>query len=176
MSLRMPSGLPARVIQVLKDYLPAELDLIDIEEGSDFVTPDVAVDNYHEWDRHLFTKPYPAISMAVLRARVLEIQPVSFGSRIHAIYEIDVKAHVALDAGSDDALRLQQLAFRYATGIARVLAVQKNGLETAADPVIRDKTYVRLRELRWGPEVNQREGQMTRTATVGIDIDKTESR
>lgn len=174
MSLHLASGIPARVIQVLKDYLPAELDLIDAEEG-EFTTPDIAADAYFEWERPLGVK-FPMFTMAVRRARVLEVQPVNFGSRMHAIYEIDVMAHVGLDTASDDALKLQKLAFRYGSGMARVLCIQKAGLETIADPVIRDKTYVRLRELRWGPEEAQARGQMTRTATVGLDIDKTESR
>lgn len=178
MSLRMPSGLPARIIQVLNDYLPAELDLIDAEEG-EFATPDIGAADYHEWDRPLITR-FPAVTMAVTRARVLEVQPVNFGSRVHAIYEVDLKAHTALATASEDALKLQKLAFRYATGILRVLCVQKVGLETAADPTEYGspgaRVIVRARELRWGPTEGQETGQQTRTATVGIDVDKTEAR
>ncbi len=51
MSPRMMSGLPARIIQVLKDFLPAELDLIDAEEADGITTPDIPTAGYYQWDK-----------------------------------------------------------------------------------------------------------------------------
>jgi hypothetical protein len=172
MSIHGPSGLAARIIQVLKDYLPAELDLIDTEEGG-LTTPDIAANAYHEWDRKLVTA-FPAVTMAIRRGRPLEVLPVNFGSRSHAIYEVDLFSHV-LAGGSDDGLRLQDLCFRYSTGMYRVLTILKTGLETAADPVRRVQ-MVRSRSFDWGPTEEQATGTIVRTAVTGIDVEKLEAR
>lgn len=173
MPLRGPSGLPARIIQVLRDFLPAELALIDGEEG-EFTTPSPAAGSYHEWDRPLIPV-FPAITLAALRARPRQVHAQGFGNRLDATYEVDIKVHVQISAGSDDARRLQNLCFRYAMGVERVLCHTKDQLQTAADPTPYASECA-PRSMEWGPTQAQESGQQTRTATVGVDVRKIETR
>jgi len=176
----MASGLPTRIIEVLRDYLPAELDLIDTEQADGIVTPDVPTDRYWEWDRPLLPS-FPAVTIAVGRARPVETLPAGQGSRLHAWYDVEVKFHV--DAGVADGLAgaydtaqvLQRLCFRYGAAGYRVLCDQKDRLQTVADPTLYAH-QVRLVEVRWGPEQSQESGQKTRTAVVAVEVRKIEAR
>jgi len=172
MSIRIASGLPERIIQVLKDFLPAELDLIDAEEWGE-ATPDVAVADYHPWDRPLITK-FPAITVAVLRARPLETHPQPFGSEVHWSIDVDVSAHFSVTQ-DDTWQRMQVHCFRYGAGLFRVLCIQKVLLETSGDPNLWAHD-VRCRDLRFGPETAQAGGTVTRTVTLGIEVTKIETR
>ena len=53
MSLNLFLGLHNRVIQVLKDYLPAALDAIDTEQATGDVTPDVQSEDYRVARRYM---------------------------------------------------------------------------------------------------------------------------
>jgi len=73
MSTPLGSDIEARIIQVLSDYLPAELDLVDVQRGG-AATPDIGT--YLAGPRpaqHLF----PAITVNVARYEPTEIRPVS---------------------------------------------------------------------------------------------------
>jgi len=174
MSLRMASPIPARVIQVLQDYLPAELDLIDGEEGGD-ATPDIVV--FYQWDRQvLSTSEAPAITVELHGISPIDVKPDTFGRRLDAEYLMNVKVHVQRSQGSDDALRLQVLTHRYVAGIFRVLCVMKEGLETAADPTRFAESVTPGDEpIDLGPDIDQT-GTVVRTASVPIRIRRREPR
>jgi len=172
MTLRMGSGLSQRIIQVLKDYLPGEVSMVDGEEGG-AATPAVPAANYHTWDRPLPTS-FPAITVSVNRPRPLGVLPELFGSRIHANYEVTIKVHV-LCSGTDGPLQLQEQCYRYSAAVIRVLCIRFTGLETVADPV-RNVSMVRWREADFGPTAEQAGGAVARTAMIGVDVEKTEAR
>ena len=174
MTLRVASPIETRVAQVLQDYLPAEIDLIDAEEG-EFTTPDVPAANYHLWDRRI-VPGFPAICTRLSRTRPAETRPEGFGARFSAYHELDVLVHVQLATAGEDALKLKKLIQRYTAGIYRVLCVEKEGLQTAADPT-RFAHLVTLRgPIDYGPEVNQESGTAVRTGTVPVDVWRIESR
>ena len=171
MSLRMANGLPERIVQVLRDFLPAELDLIDSEEGGT-ATPDVADADVHEWPRSLINS-FPAITVNVLNTRNMATHSTSFGGEVHALHDVDIAAHVAVAGDNKDAPRLQTLIFRYASGIYRVLCVKKVMLETSGDPT----TFahdVAWRTMNYGPLSAQAGGTVTRSAVVGVEVRKVE--
>ena len=76
MALRMASAIPARVIQVLQDRLPAELDLIDAEEADGITTGDVSNEDYFEFDRDmLHADQFPAVTLNLREIDPIEVLP-----------------------------------------------------------------------------------------------------
>jgi hypothetical protein len=171
-TMRMTVGLGARIIQVVRDFLPAELNLVDSDNGG-LATPDIPNANMFEWNRPLINA-FPALVLAFSSPQIIEMRGLLMGDRLHAIYPVDVRVHV-LGEGPDDAHRLQELSFRYVLALTRILTDQKHGLETALDPV-RYVHLVRLRGVFFGPDVNQDEGQITRTSAVMLDVERIEQR
>ena len=167
MALRMMSALPARIIQVLIDYLPTELNLIDAEEADGITTGDIAAGNYYEWDRQTIPE-YPACSIRVVSSSPIEIQPDLFGRQAYVRHRIDVMFHVTNKEG--DALRLQKLLFRYVTGAMRVLCVMYEGLQTALDPVRYVSLVTWTDRAVYGPDEEQDDGSIVRTATLPLDV------
>lgn len=173
MSLLMGVGLIDRVIQVLRDYLSVEIDRVDGLAGGD-PTPHVPADNYHSWDRPQIVS-FPAVTIRLGQFQPREVLSAGFGDRVHGIYGLDVRAHVQIDSGADNAQRLQDLVLRYGNAIVATLCDQHDGLETIADP-IRNVQRVTLRAIDWGPTEAQGTGQQTRTVTVGVDVERVEAR
>lgn len=172
MPLLMFEGLTARIVQVLQDYLVTELANVDTDAGGAATPPPL---DYFEWDRPSIVR-YPAIALVPGRSKTYEVKSKSFGDRLHADYNIDLKAQLAIDTASDDAMTLQRWAFRYGVAMVRILCDQKDGLETIADPV-RYVSRVKLRdEVDWGVPSTQKTGQQTRTVVVPIAIERIESR
>lgn len=182
MSIRMMSAIPARVIQVLQDFLPAELDLIDAEEADGIVTPDIPTNPtcWHAWDRRLIVE-FPAMSIRTAASSPLEVRPDTFGARVNAIHRLDLMFHATLANAGTSPLTLQKLMHRYVSGAVRVLAVMKEGLQTVGDPV-RWGSPVELTLCEWvddatyGPEVEQEGGAIVRTATLPVRIQRVEAR
>ncbi len=174
MAIRMMSGLPGRVIQVLKDFLPAELDLIDAEENDGITTPDIAARDYHEWDRPVIPE-YPACSIRPVSASPVEVRPDTFGKRVDARYRLDVIFHVTIGQ-SDDPQTIQDLLFRYVTGAVRVLCIMKEALQTTADPTRFVEIVEWVGDATYGPEVEQDEGALVRSAVLPISVRRREER
>ena len=179
MAIRMMSPLPARLIAVLQDYLPAELDLIDAEEG-DFVMPDIQNANYHEWDRKLLPA-FPACTIRPVSSRpnandVREIFPDLHGRRASVRNRLDVMFHVHSGQSDGNPLMLQDLLFRYVTAAMRVLCIMHWELGTVADPTAFVKTTTWVGEATYGPEAEQETGAIVRTGTLPLEVWTIEAR
>jgi hypothetical protein len=170
------SGLANRVCQVLQDYLPAELALIDAEEADGLTTAVILSANYHQWDRTVIPE-YPACSIRLVSSTptpAAGIFPDTFGSQIDAWHRIDVMFHVVASAGPPT--DLQALLVRYITGAVRVLFIQKVGLATIADPTD-DASWMTWPESAvYGPDELQESGAIVRTATLPIAVRRIEIR
>jgi hypothetical protein len=174
MTMRLMSPIPARVIQVLQDFLPAELDLIDAEEGGD-ATPDVPVTNYHRYDRRPITA-FPAIALRCLPTHVVDVRWDTFGQRGVFEHRIDVLVHLQIADAGDNALTLQTWMHRYTDGIFRVLCVMKEGLQTSADPTRFVELVTPAGDIDYGPQEPQAQGEIVRTGIVPIRVRRTEAR
>lgn len=174
MSLRMFSALTQRIVQVLQDYLPAELDLIDAEEVDGIATPDVQTTEYC---RHLtpVSPTFPAIRIETIAARPVEVRPGSFGQRVDAIYLYRIHADMGIDNGDSSPLLLQTYVERYVKGIIRVLAVKSSRLETVADPNPFVENVEWNEDASVGPAEGQ-EGVLVRTGVVPIAVRRREQR
>lgn len=182
MAVRMMSGLPARVAQVLKDYLPAELDLIDIEEADSITTPDIESASYYEWDQKLIQR-YPACSIRTASSSALvnqdgspQVYPLTFGSAIRARHRLDVRFHLTIGQANANPLTLQKFMQRYVAGAMRVLCIMHPTLTTVADPVDFVSDVLWVGDAVYGPEEEQDDGALVRTATLPIEIIRSEVR
>jgi hypothetical protein len=174
MTMRVMSPIPARVVQVLQDFLPAELDLIDAEEGGD-PTPDIPNNNYFRYDRRPIPN-YPALSMRVLSSRPVQVRQDTFGQRTVWEHRIDLLVHDLIADAGENALTLQQRLLRYTAALHRVLIVMKEGLQTSADPTRFVELVTAAGDMTYGPEEDQGQGELIRTATVPISVRRTEAR
>ena len=177
MALRMASAIPARVIQVLQDRLPAELDLIDAEEADGITTGDVSNEDYFEFDRDmLHADQFPAVTLNLREIDPIEVLPDLHGQRLDARYIVDVKIHVRRQIDVDDATRLQKLIHRYTAGIFRVLFVMYEKLQTIADPTQFAEIVTPAGSVNLGPEAAQGSGSFVRTATIPVSVRRREAR
>lgn len=169
MAIRIMSPLPARIIQVLQDYLETELGLIDTEESDGITTPVIADADYHAWDTHVIAET-PACTIRTVSSLPVEVYPALHGSRIYTDNRIDVMFHATTNDTDGDTLTLQKLMHRYIAGGARVLAMKYERLQTSADPT----DFVEVVEWReaatYGPESEQEDGSLVRTATLPLTV------
>lgn len=174
MALRGMSGVPARVVQVLTDFLPAELDLIDGEESDGITTPDVGF--WYEWDIKAIAQ-FVACSVVAVSSTPTMIHMAGMGSRSDAMHRIDVKFHatIAQEGAPSTPFQLARLMYRYITGAIRVLCIMHPTLDTTADPTIWAVTTIWAGEATYGPEEEQ-DGQIIRTATLPISVRRIEER
>lgn len=179
MAIRLMSGLPARVIQVLQDYLPAELDLIDAEEADGITTEDIPDDRYYEWDKPVIAEG-PACSIRPVSSVPLnefEIRPMLMGDRAYTIHRLDVMFHLSIQqSDTSDPAVMQRKLFRYVSGAVRVLCIEKEALQTVADPTRLVELTYWPGEATYGPEEGQEDGATVRTATLPIAIRRNEVR
>lgn len=176
MALRGMSGVPARIVQVLTDFLPAELDLIDVEEVDGITTPDVAF--WYEWDNPAIPQ-YPAVSVRAVSSTPTMIHMDGFGRRSDAMHRVDVKFHATLAQETTPSApdQLGRLMYRYITGAIRVLCVMHPTLDTIAEPTVSvfAVNTIWAGEATYGPEEEQ-DGQIIRTATLPISVRRIEER
>ncbi len=183
MALHLACAIPARIVRVLKDYLPAELDLIDASMADGITTPDVPdATGYHQWEPGLLVD-VPACLIRVVSSTPLPVAgtyPAGFGARGDFLHRFDVMFRVsrpdAATAGSDSPLGMQALLMRYIAGAYRVLCIQKAQLETAADPVAWASEVRMAGSADYGPQPGEAEGTVQRTATLPIDVRLIEAR
>lgn len=181
MALRMMSPLPARISQVLQDYLPAELDLIDTEEADGITTPDILVANYYEWDQQVISH-YPACSMRTVSSQphasdASSIMPNLHGRRASVDHRIDVMFHVNFGmTTTSDPLTLQKLLHRYINAAMRVLCIMHWELDKVANPVRFVETTRWVGEAIYGPENEQDDGDIVRTGTLPLEVWTIEAR
>jgi hypothetical protein len=175
MSARLVSGLCPRVIQVLKDFLPAELDLIDAEEADGIVMEDIAAGNYHEYYGQVIEAGFPACVLEVVSSTPVEVRPESFGKRFHAWHRINVMFTVRINDAKNP-LEMQKRLFRYVAGALRVLTLTKVQLETTGDPTKFVHEVKWTAPITYGPAADQEGGTIIRTATLPIDIRRIEAR
>lgn len=182
MSLRLMTPIGARVITVLQDFLPAELDLIDAEESDGITTPDIRF--WHAFDRKVITE-YPAFSLRAassIPTGPSGVREDGMGRRVDAVHRLDLMFHATLQniSGSEPA-KLQSLMHRYVNGAMRVLCIMKDGLQTVTDPTrwgSPNATTVCewLDEATYGPETEQEGGIVVRTATLPVRVRRIEAR
>lgn len=177
MPIRMMSPLPGRVVQVLKDFLYAETQLIDAEENDGIATPQIVDANFYDYDL-LLIPAYPACSIESVSSVPLVVQPRTTGQRVDVLHRMNVKFHASVRQGGS--LRtMEKLIQRWVNGAMRVLAVLKDGLETSADPT-RFGSPLALTATRWrdaasyGPQTQQGDGSIMRTGILPIEIKRTE--
>lgn len=167
-------GLPKRVIRVLKDYLPGELDLIDAEEADGIETPDIADDAYHERDPEFIVR-YPACSIQETSSTPVEVLSKGMGERVDQQDRLDVMFHATI-GHANDPVKVQRLLHRYISGAVRVLCVMKEALQTKSDSTRLVELVTWAGEATYGPEVEQETGAIVRSATLPISIRRREER
>lgn len=176
MAILLMSKLPARVIQVLQDYLPAELDLIDASLADGITTVDIANADYYDWDIPVIQE-YPAVSLRPVSSTPTgKVYTALMGERIDAEHRIDVMFHVQLSDAAQEPSLMLKLLYRYIAGAARVLCVTKEALQTVADPTRYASMCAWVGDAEYGPSVEQEEGALVRTATLPISIRMFENR
>jgi len=183
MAIRLMSPIPARLIEVLQDYLPAELDLIDAEEADGVVTPDIPTNPacWHALDKKLIVE-FPAFSVRGLGSRPNDVKPDTFGRRVDADHRLDLMFHASIGvAPGASPLNLQKIMHRYVNGAIRVLCLMHEGLDTVADPTrwgSPNTTTVCewVDEATYGPETEQEGGAIVRTATLPVRVRRIENR
>ena len=185
MPLRMMTPIPARVVQVLKDRLPAELDLIDAEEADGITTPDIDSTDYYDWDQRAIPK-YPACAIRTVSSqpaagRGIGVRQELMGKRVDATHRVDVLFHSTIEKALSDPRVLQSFMHRYVNGAMRVLCVAYEGLQTIADPVrFGSPNATTICEwfdtATYGPEETQEDGAVVRTAVLPISIRIIEAR
>lgn len=176
MTMRMIQPVVDRVIQVLRDFLPAELDLIDAEEGQ-AATPDVANGNYWSYLRPVVID-FPAVRIEVKGTTINEVDNLTgllSARRIDAYHRIEVWIDAQAVTAEDDAGTLQRWMMTYSKAVFRVLCVAKPGLETALDPVLWATSVEPDGEIRIHAATDQ-EGAIVRSAVVPIRVRRIENR
>ncbi len=184
MTLLLMSPIPARVVQVLKDFFNTELASVDSQAADGFTSATIPTDTQHyfEWDQKNIGE-YPACSIEALWSRPLDVLSKGFGDRVNVLHRLNVKFHARIsDIQSGSEPRdLDKLLHRYIVAAVRVLADQKDGLETTADPVRWGSPGVMTvvtwpEQATYGPESDQADGAIVRTATLPIDVQRIEPR
>jgi hypothetical protein len=183
MAIRLMGPIVGRIILVLQDYLPAELDLIDAYEaangGISLTTPDILY--WNDWDRMLIPE-YPAFSARTVSSLPIDVKPDTFGQRITASHRIDLMFHATMqNVQGSNPRDLQAILHRYIAGAARVLCVMKERLQTVSDPTEwgspGSRTVCRWQdEATYGPETEQEGGAIVRTATLPVRVERAEVR
>ena len=177
MAIRGFHPIPARIIQVLKDFLPAELDLIDADESQD-ATPDIGAGDYWEYLKPLVAD-FPAVRIDVVGMSPEETLVDSAGQlpgRLTGAYQFDIWADVQIDTAVQDALSLQKLVTTYSMGIFRVLCILKDGLQTTADDTRFAHTVVPGGDVRVVTHESPSEGNLVRSGVVPIIVTRIETR
>jgi hypothetical protein len=170
----MWSGIPGRIILVLQDFLTAELATITTEEGDAISLPPVQTEDYHEWLIPVITA-FPSVRIQQQEATPVETRAANFGQRVAA----DYRHNIYVDAGlinADTPTVLLKMTQRYAAGIFRVLCLFKNRLETTADPTGWAESVTPAGAITVGPEVDNEQGLIVRTAIVPVNVRRRESR
>jgi len=180
MSLRMMSGLPLRISQVLQDFLPAELDLIDAEEADGITTADVPAANFYQWDGRWIPET-PACAIRMVSSTPIDVRTYLMGERMDASHRLDVIFHLtAGDIGPADGtsnpVTMQALLARYINGAMRVLCVRHEALDTTADPTRYVELVTWAEPATYGPDVEQEDGAVVRSATLPIAVRRREAR
>jgi hypothetical protein len=179
MSLLLACDIPERIMQVLADFLPTELDSIDTAMADGMTTPDIPAANYSQWEQGMVPE-YPACVIRAVSSSPVDVKPDTFGQRVDAFHRFDVMFTVSREnantAGDDSPLGMQKLLMRYIAGAVRVLAIMHEGLQTALDPT-RVVTVVNWTEAAtYGPDTEQADGSVVRTATLPIEVRLIEAR
>lgn len=183
MSLRLMSPLPARIIQVLQDYLPAELDLIDAEENDGLTTPNIPTTPpcWFAWNKPLLVE-FPACTVETVGSAPLDVKPDGFGRRLDVRHRLNLRfsASTNVVAGASP-LNLQKVLHRYVNGAIRVLCLMHEGLDTVADPVDFGSPNATtlcewVEEAIYGPEAEQEGGAIVRTAMLPVRVRRIEAR
>ncbi len=169
MPIRFASPICARVNQVLQDFLPTELDLIDTEEGDGIVTPDVANGDYYEVERSPIPR-FPAITTRLLGTEIVEARSTGHGNRIDARHSLQISIHTQIADATQNALRLKRFVDRYVSGILRVLLIIKSRLETTADPTGFAEDVLSGGPVDYIPINTQRSGAAQWTGTIPITV------
>ena len=162
-----------RIVQVLKDYLPAELDALDTLLGQP-ETPDIQDSGYFEYGRRVQIQ-FPGVRVRHKGMRPIEVRTFLMGELLYAWYLIDVMVDVELSTVADDELALERNLMTYVEGIYRVLCLRYDGLETIADPT-RFAFAVELEsDVSVGP-IESQEGYAVRTGILPLRVRRNEQR
>jgi len=171
-TITLVNPIAARVVQVLTDFLPAELDLIDTAQADGITTPDIARFYQHETP---VVVTFPSVRIRIAQSDPVEVFTTAMGNKAALDHQIVVIADATLDTGDDDRLKLERLAMRYAAGIFTVLVIKHDGLDTTADPVRWAQTTKPGGSISYGPEAVQQDGTKTRSATVPLAVMRSET-
>lgn len=124
------TDVPARVMQVLGDYLAAELDLVDAERGGD-ATPDIT--DFFGGPRPLLNK-FPCITVDSKQDQEIDGRGISWDGVGRSQRDLSVEVAAHIQTTGQDTNRMRDLAERYFAAIVRILRHRYDGLETIADP------------------------------------------
>lgn len=178
MPILMAVPVAARVVQVLIDNLYTRTQALDAALADGITTPEIVAQNYYDYDANPIEK-YPSVSIETVGSTPIAVQQASSGQRIDAAHHLRVKFHARMTEAAAEARRLEKIMMRYVCAAADILAVMKDGLEAVADPVRwgspNAKTSVFWPErATYGPEAEQGNGMIVRTAVLPIDVRRTE--
>lgn len=171
--LDMWGGLPGRIIQVLKDFLPDELTTITTRFGDGIDLPVPREDAYYEYLVPVI-KDFPSIRIDQAEYDPIESRPIAFGQ----IFVADYRHDIYIDAGlerADTPTHLLKMTQRYVMGVVGILLLFKQRLETTADPTAFVESVKTAGQGTVGPETEQ-QGHIVRTAIVPITIRRREAR
>lgn len=179
----MMSPVIARVQQVLKDYLEDELALIDTDAADSFTSTVIPADSNHyfDWDRQ-YVPEFPACTAGDVQSIPVGVLASGMGSRVDVVHRINLRFHATLaNVDGGQPRDLQKLLHRYVCGAVRVLTIQHDGLDTIADPTRWGSPTVTTiatwsQAATYGPEEEQADGAIVRTATLPIDVRRIEPR
>lgn len=175
MALLLTNGLPERVVQVLKDFLPTETARVDTAMADGITTPTIAATDFYAWDARVI-KAAPSCTIRVVASELAEAWPDGFGQRVHSRHRLEVVFHVSIETGATDVMKMQKLLQRYIAGAISTISIMKEGLQTTADPTRRVSLVEWAGPATYGPEADQAEGTVIRTATLPIQITTIEAR
>lgn len=183
MSLLLGSPILARVQQVLKDYHETELGLVDTDAADSFTSTPIPADSNHyfDWDRQ-FLNEFPACTADLVQSIPVGVLASGMGSRVDGVHRVNLKFHALISNVEGGQPRdIQKLLHRYVCAAVRVLTIQHDGLDTIADPTRWGSPTVTTiatwsQAATYGPDEEQADGAIVRTATLPIDVRRIEPR
>lgn len=174
MPVLLLADLPARIAQVLKDYHSTALADVDSDINDGLSTTAIAAGRFFEWDRKELSGKLPACTIRPVSTTIVGTDRDVAVHQVDASHRFDVMFHVdAMQTTSP--LTLQKYLTRYVTAAYRVLGLDYESLQTSADPTRVVDIVDVVGEVTYGPEVEQEDGAIVRTATIPIAVRRREA-
>ena len=168
MAIRGAERAVARVIAVLQASLPAELDLIDAEEGDGITLTDVDNAAYFDYeDQRVLVEHALAIVVNHTATSPIDLMSDTNSPGVYDAFH-DIVVSVSMkDTGNERPSTMKKRVERYARGIERVLAIKNPTLPSGGVETV---VFVTREEDSTFIQAEQEEGGYVRTATIPFRI------